>query len=116
VGAAVGGDGDVTAVACVSGIELHRGGSKVAFVKADWDPLSVAMSHDGAHVAVGGKVSAFSLVGRAQPARASFGASVPAMLGCSVCCDCVLSMLRVHPRDVYARTASCTCTRWARTA
>jgi hypothetical protein len=65
VGAAVG--GDVTAVACVSGIELHRGGSKVAFVKADWDPLSVAVSHDGAHVAVGGKVR---LVGRAQLARA----------------------------------------------
>lgn len=48
--------GDVTAVACVSGIELHQAGAKAGFIKADWDPLCVSVSPDGKFVAVGGKV------------------------------------------------------------
>lgn len=93
-------------MACVSGIELHRGGSKVAFVKADWDPLSVAVSHDGAFVAVGGKVCACSLGNRGGICGVREGGQVYACHGegCRVCVR-----VRVREGSVLRGAVVCVC-------
>lgn len=52
----VGVAGGVIAVACVNGIQVLKGGTLVASLTVDWDPLSAAVSGDGKWIAVGGKV------------------------------------------------------------